>query len=222
MDAASTLEAPMGPTESLSDRLTRLAERRRQAAQRPRSPATSSDGEADTELEAGQPPQRSAVQALRQLLQQRASVFDSAGAGPLDGPQLARGECSSGAATGAQPPTAPAVPEVAGASPESPVPASGSSVPPTARLLITLSSGIGREEVQGERQLRTAELRDADAAVLTAEVGCCTVFVCVGCCTEQGAMNAANLCRLRDAAAGPSFKLPLPACRHSEPSWMRC
>jgi hypothetical protein len=180
MEPASTLEAPMGPAESLADRLNRLVERRRQAAQRPHSSATSSDGEAEAEaeaqLQAGQPPQRKAVQALRQLLQQRGSVFYAAITGPADGPPPARRESgSSGAATvgPSQPPTAPAVPELADASLEAAAPASGGSVPPTARLLISLSDGIGREEVQAERQLRTAEQRDADAAVRDAEVGCC-------------------------------------------------
>jgi hypothetical protein len=188
----------MGPAESPTDRLNRLAERRRQAAQRPHSPATSSDGEAGAEavavaeLEAGQLPQRSAVHALRQLLQQRGSVFDSAGVEPLD----ARRESSSGAATVGppQPFTAPAVPELADASAEAAAPATGGSMPPTARLLISLSNGIGQEEVQAERQLRTAELRDADTEVRNAEVGCCCTVLCcavlccaVLCCAVPGA-----------------------------------
>ena len=166
--------------DDLEQRLQRLAARRAAAARRRARRSSTPEGEADGPAAPPPPPQWGALQALRELLQQRQPE--------LEAPSDAAGESSDAAmprtsvtfAPPAAPPAAPfdegithpAAPlpqPIASASPE----ASSSgppSLPATTRALITLTSGIGREEAQAERQARAAEAREAEAAVSEAEV----------------------------------------------------
>ena len=133
------------------------------------------------------PPRYGAVQALRELLEGRGAALESGLAGvaaPLPVPPAEEGAPEPPAgqhpgmhdslatqAAAAEPAPPVAAQAVAPPSPPPQQEASGGSVPPTARLLIDLGGGIGREEAAGERQHRAAELRVADAAVREAEVG---------------------------------------------------
>lgn len=177
------------PSEAaLADRLARLAERRHVAERRHRTPTASSDDEG----EAGMPPRCSAVQALRELLEGRGaaleggikpSIVEAWGTLPPAPTGLGGGEAQEPWAAPLQeepPPLsqiaqqelqpAPAR-DVDGGSGGSGAGSAGSSVPPTARLLINVDNGHGREAIAAVRRQHTAELRDADAAVREAEVG---------------------------------------------------
>ncbi len=170
--------------EALADRLRRLAERRRVAARRHTSRSSSSEGEAQ-DVPASRLPQGGAMQALRGLLQERQAALQAAGT------ELAGG---AGAAQSCGLPPAdvtcmPASVTMHAAAPGSPCDAavplslarersassssanSPPSMPATARTLISLSNAIEQQEAHAERQARTAEAREAEAAVCKAEVG---------------------------------------------------
>lgn len=169
-------EPENAPSEALlADRLARLAAWRC-AATRRRSSLSS--GGSDDEGNQRVRPRCTAAQALKELLQGRAAVLDGAAlrAGTRD---VTEDGSSCEAVDVPVPLPVPLVPI-----PSHPcgalVPGSDGqpsecsddcgSVAPTARLLIQLSSGVGRAEAAGERLQRAAELRAADAAVREAEV----------------------------------------------------
>lgn len=178
--AAASQEAPCGE-EALEDRLRRLVRRRQQAARWQQTP----EGSSDDEGEARPPLQRGAMQALRELLQERAPALDGAGSAEqldLQGP-VGLAATHVPASRAASPPDREQALAAQGA-PQGPgsdglgaaeLPAAAiqdpPSVPATARALISLASGIAWEEARSAGQLRTTEQQDADVAVREAEVG---------------------------------------------------
>ena len=167
--------------DALTDRLARLADRRRAEQRRPAS-SSGSDADESCEGEAGGmlPARHTAMQALKDLLQARAPALlleQPADHAPPGGAPAAD---EPGAATASQTLTA-AAPHPSSAAPSgederassatrSSSSRSDGSVPPTARLLISLRAVIHGEEALAARRQLSADLQAADAAVQSAEV----------------------------------------------------
>lgn len=171
--------------EALDDRLQRLAERRRMAVRRHVLRSSSSEEGEAQDAQPSRPPQGSALQALRELLQERQEVLQAAGT-ELAGVSSAEAACRQctitadaappAAAVAALPDSAPSADQLSPEAELSSASSSGArdngppSVPATARALISLSTAIGQQEAQAEQQARTAEAREAETAVHEAQV----------------------------------------------------